>query len=226
MTFENWLYRQGYKRSSVRVSTRHVATAQRVFADGGAAALEELSYAFPALRRYMAWAAKRGLRSAFLRALSGLGLEAVSGAPASAPRNGQDAPKRPERLAYPPEALEALCAFWVRSSRGLAGASPNRESLVLLCMLQSGRRVGDVLALTLREVRKLDEQPWPRMADAMKEARVRLDGTVASWLSEQPDASPLAGDAAYQRINRYHRRSCEALDIAEPHNLERLRVSP
>jgi integrase len=231
MTFELWLHQRGYRPSTVKVTVRHAHTAREVFDDGGAEALSEITYAWPALRRYLAWALEEGLHGPFLDELRAMGLEATQGRP------GAPSGRVVLRESYPD-------ADWLRLAQALHDDF-SAEGTVIFCLMCSGLRIGDLLTLTMLRLsnglmqgavqveRKggtmalvpVDgaKEGWARLADKWATDGSCGDDTVASWLTGQKDASPLAGDAAYQRVNRHFRRFCEELGIDGPNHLHRLR---
>jgi hypothetical protein len=209
MTFENWLVQQGYKPSLVRKSVQQVAMAEAVFTTNKKA-LGGLSGATAALGRWLAWSDGEGRPSAFRAAVAALGIKPHKG-PAAGKERDARAP-RPGHEPYTAGELKALAKVW--------GASAAREGLVLLCMAQ-GHKVGEVLALPRRRIGTppYDGGYWPTLAMLMGG---RSSKTVAEWLTGRDGASPLAGEAAYQRVNRYLRRSAAEAGLEGATHLDRL----
>jgi integrase len=226
MTFELWLQRAGYRESTRRATVRQIATMRAALEQGAAPE----PYLGPAIRRYLAWTASEGLQGPERCALEELGYRPV--APATAPRERRKLPRRSFTDDDWYELLQAL------------SEDETPEGTVLRVMAVTSLRVGDVLAIPWRHIdeglpggvitverkggRYLEvptagsEVQWAALATLMSAAGYTGD-IVASYVRGEADASPLAGEAAYQRVNRYLKGLGAELALPEPVHLHRLR---
>lgn len=226
MTFEHWLERAGYRESTRRATVAQVATVRDSLRGGEPPA----PYLTPAIRRYLAWASTEGLRGGDVDILEELGYVAVQ--PSAGPREGRRLPRR-----------SFTDDDWYELLQSLADdVSP--EGLVLRVMAVTSLRVGDVLAIPWRYIdeglqegavrleRKgghftdvpLDgsEPEWLALREGMRVAGFERD-IVASYVRQEANSSPIAGEAAYQRVNRYLKNLGAELGLPSPVHLQRLR---
>lgn len=226
MTFEQWLTRAGYRDSTQQATVRQVATVRDSLRGGHPPA----PYLTPAIRRYLAWAGDEGLHGGDVAVLEELGYVAVQ--PAAGPKEG----RKLQRRSFTDD-------DWYVLLQSLA-ADTTPEGLVLRVMAVTSLRVGDVLAIpwpyideglqagAVRLERKgghftdvpIDgsEPEWLALREAMRTGGY-MDDIVASYVRGERWSSPLAGEAAYQRVNRYLKGLGDELGLPEPVHLQRLR---
>lgn len=226
MIFEQWLKRAGYRESTRKATIRQVATVRDSLRGGH----PPEPYLGPAIRRYLAWGRDEAVRSDDIEVLEELGYEPV------APGTTTKGPRKLPRRSFTDDDWFALLQA--------LGADETREGAVLRVMAVTSLRVGDVLSIPWVHIdeglrsgivtlerkggRFIDvpttgsEPEWASLHGHMDAAGYSRD-TVASYVREEPGASPLAGEAAYQRMNRYLKSLGAELELPDPIHLHRLR---
>ena len=226
MNFEQWLHQAGYRESTLRATLRQIETMRDALRGGH----PPEPYLAPAIRRYLAWARSEGVHDEDIEVLEQLGYEPV--APVLGARESRKLPRR-----------SFTDDDWYALLQAL-GADDCREAAVLRVMAVTGLRVGDVLAIPWTHIdeglrsglvtlerkggRYIDvptsgsEPEWASLHADMETAGYQRD-IVASYVRDESRASPLAGEAAYQRVNRHLKAHGAELGLPAPVHLHRMR---
>lgn len=233
--FEQWLTNEGFQPATVRNYGRALAALHRYGADD-----------LPIVQVYVA-AVRAFLRSPFTTNNA----EFTAAATAYADRAA-------EVLKAPTNRVQARRAVQQRRRReaksigedafgelaAAAWAQQDPASSVISVLCATGLRIGDVLAVTRRQLSEgaqhgllrlvvkggdtrvlpwagaADE--WARLSQAFRTQPQEIQ-TVAALLTETPDASTLAGDAAYKQVDVRLKRLAKEIGLAERIHLHRLR---
>lgn len=226
LTFHVWLSEQPYRSTTARQTYARVRFAAEQWRTTGAIPKS----AVEACRRYALYLAEHppAKASAFERWV----LEHVEPTRAMKPRSG---PRKLQAQRIPEHE-------WSRLVGHLEQDRKSREATVLMVMVATGHRIGDVLRITRRELDaakrsgtlKLEvkgghelqvplggaPEVWDRLSRTF---RGGPDDTVALWVSEGSSADPEAGGAAYKRCSRYLGRVGKQLRLSGRVHLHRLR---
>lgn len=222
--FETWMRGQRYRESTVRRTAQEVRRARAELAAGTALGPYDDVGRRAALARFVAFAPEHELAAALVNA----------GVAAATPKLARPRHKTDRRSFADDD--------WVRLARATEhDASP--EGFVLYVLACSGLRIGDVLRIEMRALKDglqagalLAERKgghvlplplegakpaWQRLYDAM--ASEQHEGNVAGWVLGERLASPLAGDAAYQRVRRRLLTTARQLGVQGRVYLHRMR---
>ncbi len=226
MNFEQWLYQAGYRESTRLATLRQIETVRDTMRLGN----PPEPYLAPTIRRYLAWAGSEGMYGEDIEVLEQLGYE-----PVAAILGGRRERKVPRRSFTDDDWYSLLQAL---------GADASREGSVLRVMAVTGLRVGDVLAIPWAHIdeglrsgvvtlerkggRYIDvptsgsEPEWAALHQGMETAGYGRD-IVASYVRGESRSSALAGEAAYQRVNRHLKDLGAELGLPDPVHLHRMR---
>lgn len=235
MEFERWLAKAGYQPSTVRGTVRTVEGVRMRFEDAAYPKPLPLDKgARAACARYMTFFDEtlgEPCAGGFYEFLQDAGVQPVQ-------VKIRERQSRVRKRGFSDEEWALLATALDRRH--------DPEAVVLYLMACSGLRVGDVLPITkyaIEEGLKTGDvvlrkkggdvvsvpvggtaEAWQRLHDAMQyNASNGGDLNVAGWVLDELTASPLAGDAAYQRVNRYLKKLGRELDLSEPIHLHRMR---
>jgi len=225
--FEAWLVERGYRRSTVRQSVAQMENVERSVAIGG---MPEV-YQVPAVRRWLAFSESKDEFPYLAGLLREMGYEAATGGPKRAPS------RKVVRRSFSDEQWSKLL--------GALEVDETREACVLRLIAVTGLRIGDALGIPAPDIaaglesgdvvqveRKggtFIEVPVAGSAPEWNALLVQMDtfgyagDIVASYVRGQRGSSPLAGDAAYQRVNRHLKSVADELGLPGPVHLHRLR---
>lgn len=230
MTFQEWLLASNYRPSTVRHTTAALRRAKTAF-DVGQPLPKSCEYdAQRILAFYFAKGATDDITDEFVAWLQSQGIEAVENTPRAQP-------KRRKRIA------RSLDVERWHKLRALLEASDEREDMVLLVVLRTGLRIGDVLRTPRAEIAKglkanvieierkggyfvpvplgSNKPAWEQLYERMHKA-VGAEN-VAGFICPEND-SPLPGDCAYQRCNRrlkFYEKELRCEDSLHLHRLRR-----
>jgi site-specific recombinase XerD len=230
--FEQWMRTQRYRESTVRRTAQEVRRARADLASGRQLGPYDAGRR-AALARYLAFADAAERRSSRATDELATALERA-GVRAATPKLHEPRHKTDRR--------SFADSDWSRLARATQ-SDRTPEGHVLFALACSGLRIGDVLRIEVAALREglqrgalLAErkgghvlplplegarEAWQRLYDAMESEK--HDGNVAGWVLGQHLASPLAGDAAYQRVRRRLLSTAKLLDVEGRVYLHRMR---